>query len=195
MLDLAFRNSYLTQPAKMSHMNARYVFEIRSVLLGALLLGALPSHAQRPLDGMLLGITESELQATFAAAHRVRKPALGPHGLRGLWALPSTPVSGLPFETTFYLRDKRVNRIEQRWTSTEHLCADQSSFATLVSDMESKYGAGLASSDNAENETTQRSVAWVAGEFDVLAHLSQSPSQCTMLVIYVAHVVKDASEL
>ncbi|HEY5579962.1 MAG TPA: hypothetical protein VIK56_02190, partial [Rhodoferax sp.] len=67
--------------------------------------------------------------------------------------------------------------------------------ATLVSDMESKYGAGLASSDNAENETTQRSVVWVAGEFDVLVHLSQSPSQCTMLVIYVAHVVKDASEL
>lgn len=179
----------------MSHMNARYVFEIRSVLLGALLLVTLQSHAQRPLDGMLLGITESELQATFAAVHRVRKPSLGPHGLRGLWALPNTPVSGLPFETTFYLKDKRVYRIEQRRTSTDRLCRNQSSFATLVSDMESKYGAGLVSSDAAENETTQRSAVWEAGEFDVLAHLSQSPSQCSILVIYEAHLVKDASAL
>lgn len=159
------------------------------------MLVTLQSHVQRPLDGMLLGITESELQATFAAVHRVRKPSLGPHGLRGLWALPNTPVSGLPFATTFYLKDKRVHRIEQRWTSTERLCSSQSAFAPLVSDMESKYGTGLASIDTAENETTQGSTVWEAGEFDVLAHLSQSPSQCAILVIYAPHVAKDASEL
>lgn len=176
-------------------MNAQNVFGIRSVLVGVLLLVTLQLHAQRPLDGNLLGITESELQAMFAAAHRVRKPALGPHGLRGLWALPNTPVSGLPFESTFYMKDQRVHRIEQRWLSTEHVCGNKSSFAALVSDLESKYGAGLVSSDTAENELPQRSAVWTAGEFDVQAHLLQTPSRCSILVIYEEHVVKDASAL
>lgn len=180
---------------KLADMNALSPFVIRSFLLAASLLGTLPSHAQRALDGTLLGITEPELQATFADVHRLRKPVLGPHGLRGLWALPNTPVSGLPFETTFYVKDKRVDRIEQRWTSTERLCGNQPSFSALVSDMTSKYGAGLVSNDAADNETTKRSGVWQAGEFDVLAHLSQSPSQCAILVIYEAHVGKDASEL
>lgn len=66
----------------MSHMNARFVLENRSVLVGALSLVALQSHARRPLNGKLPGTTESDLQATF------------------------------------YLKDKRVHRIEQHWTST-----------------------------------------------------------------------------
>jgi hypothetical protein len=177
------------------NMRVQFFSEIRAALMGALLLVAFQSHAQRPLDGMLLGITEAELQATFAAVHRVRKPSLRPHGLRGLWALSNTPVSGLPFETTFYLKDQRVNRIEQRWTSMERLCRTQPAFSTLVSEMESKYGAGLVSSDAGDNETIRRSGVWPSEEFDVVAHLSQTASQCSILVIYEAHLVKDASEL
>lgn len=176
-------------------MNARYVFQIRSALLTALLLVTLQSQAQPALDGRLLGITESELQATFDAVHRLRKPALGPHGLRGLWALPNTSVSGLPFETVFYLKDKRVARIEQHWTSTEPRCSHQTAFADLVSDMESKYGTGLAAGNTVADETMRRSAAWEAGEFDVRAYLSQAPEQCMIRVVYEAHVAKDASEL
>ena len=104
-------------------MNARFFIDRRSVAVSALLLVALPSQAQAPLDGHLLGITEQALQASFTALHRVSKPLPGPHGLRGLWALANTSVSGLPFETTFYLKNRYVHRIEQRWTSTANQCA------------------------------------------------------------------------
>ena len=176
-------------------MNARFFIDSRSVAVSALLLIALPSQAQAPLDGHLLGITEQALQASFTALHRVSKPLLGPHGLRGLWALANTSVSGLPFETTFYLKNRYVHRIEQRWTSTANQCSPPTSFTTLVSDMRLKYGAGLTSTDSTGTETTQRSEVWVAGDADVLAYLNQSPSQCAILVIYKPHMVEDASTL
>lgn len=179
----------------MADMKARYAFLMRSCLLGTLLLMALPSHAHPPLDGLLLGISESDLQAAFDTVQRVRKPSWGPHGLRGLWALANTPVAGLPFETTFYMKDKRVHRIEQYWISTVHPCGAQSYFSMLTSEIEAKYGTGLRSSDFVENETQRRSTVWEAGGFDVLAHLSQSPSQCAIRVVYETHVTKDASEL
>lgn len=181
--------------ATMEGMKARYVFLMRGLLLGTLLLATLRSHAQLPLDGMLLGMNESDLLGTFDSVQRLRKPTVGPHGLRGLWILPNTPVSGLPFETTFYMKDKHVHRIEQYWTTTEHLCGKQPSFSTLVSDMEAKYGAGLTSNDFVSNGGKQQSTVWEAGAYDVLAHISKSPSQCAIRVIYTAHVTKDASEL
>ena len=182
---------------KYTAMNARFFFDTRSVLLSALLLAALPSQAQAqaPLDGRLLGITEQVLQASFSHIYRVSKPLAGPHGLRGLWALANTSVSGLAFETTFFLKNKVLNRIEQRWTATANQCSPSASFTKLVSDMRLKYGAGLASTDSTGTGATQRSEAWVAGDADVLAYLNQSPSQCAILVIYKPHVEEDASTL
>ncbi|MES2877787.1 MAG: hypothetical protein V4713_05140 [Pseudomonadota bacterium] len=176
-------------------MVARFFVEIRPILLGAGLLMALQAQAQRPLDGTLLGLTEPELQATFPGVNRMRKPLIGPHGVRGLWTLANTPVAGLPFETTFYMKDKRVTRIEQHWASAAPQCSDDSAFTALVSRMDSQYGVGLMSSDPAKDGLLQRSAVWEAGEFDVLSHLTHAPGQCAIRVIYTAHLVKDASEL
>jgi hypothetical protein len=176
-------------------MNAPFTVDLRSFLGIALLLAAGTSQAQAPLDGSLLGVTEQVLQATFSDLHKLNKPVLGPHGLRGLWSLANTRVAGLAFETTFYLKNKSVQRIEQRWTSTSTPCSPAPSFAALVSDLSLKYGTGLTSIDPLGAEATQRSDVWVAGDVDVLAHLTQAPGQCAILVIYKPHVVMDASTL
>ena len=176
-------------------MPARSVLRIRPVLWGALLLFAFPCHAQTEPDGSLLGRTESELQANFPDLQRLHKPLPGPRGLRGLWVLPTRPVAGLPLETTFYLKNGRVHRIEQRLTSTERQCSDPASFAVLVSAMESRYGPGLVSSDTAERETKRNAAVWAAGAFDVAAHFARSPGQCAITVVYHAHAEKDAAEL
>ena len=165
------------------------------MVLSALLLSALPSQAQAPLDGRLLGITEQALQASFSQIYRVSKPLAGPHGLRGLWALTNTSVSGLAFETTFFLKNKVLNRIEQRWAAAANQCSPPAPFTQLIADMRLQYGAGLISTDSTGAGPTQRSEAWVAGDADVLVYLNQSPSQCAILLIYKPHVEEDAATL
>ena len=156
---------------------------------------ALRSQAAPAIDGKLLGVSESDLLLAFDSAQKLRKPSLGPHGLRGLWVLLDTQISGLPFVTTFYMRDKLVQRIEQYWATTERLCANRPSLSNLLLDMKEKYGTGLSSSDFGEGDTQLQSTVWEAGTVDVLMHQSLSPSQCSIRVIYKEHETKDASEL
>lgn len=170
------------------------VIALRALLPG-LLLAALPASASTPLDGRLLGSSEAELQSRFESLVRMRKPVPGPNGLRGLWALPDTPISGLPFQTTFYVKDKRISRIEQRWTSNPDRCSDASVFAAVVADIGAKYGSGLTAQDDLDGDVTRQSVVWQSEAFDTLAYTSQSATQCSILVIYKPHVIQDASEL
>lgn len=176
-------------------MRSPWIPAIRRLVLAALVLPAMAVHAHVPLDGMLLGVTESALQSTLTELRRARKPVVGPNGLRGLWVMQDTTLSGLPFETTFYVKDKLVQRIEQLWTSSETPCQHQPDFSRLIADMASKYGAGLAADDASANEPTQRSMVWEAGAFDVMAHFTQAPGHCAIRVIYKPHVTQDAAEL
>jgi hypothetical protein len=169
--------------------------KIHKVLLTLSLLIATMAFAQRPIDGLVLGMSEPELLAEFTSAHRNSKPIHGPHGLRGLWSLKNTLTSGLPFESTFFLKDKRVQRIEQRWASVDIACKSQAFFDVLVSDMTTKYGAGLLSSDRAASQEIRLSAVWEAGEYDVFVHQSNAVGSCSILVVYANHVAKDASEL
>ena len=63
-------------------MRCLWIRGIRRLVLVALVLQAMTSHAQPPLDGMLLGLTETALQENFSSLHRMRKPAIAPNGLR-----------------------------------------------------------------------------------------------------------------
>ena len=168
---------------------------LRRVITLCTLLAALPAFANAPLDGLLLGSSEAELQARFESLVRMRKPVSGPNGLRGLWALPDTPISGLPFQTTFYFKDKRVSRIEQRWTSSTDSCSDASVFTAVVTDIGTRYGNGLIAHDGRDGDGMRQSVVWQSEAFDTMAYESQSASECSILVIYKPHLVKDASEL
>ncbi len=153
------------------------------------------TQAQLLLDGHLLGLTEVELQASVATLQKVRKPSLGPRGLRGLWSLPNTQMAGLPLETIFFIADKKVQRIEQRASPSERECKTPSAIPAIFTALDSKYGASLSALDTDKNGPSRQSKVWEAGDFDVVGHFSQSPPQCTLLLIYKWHAEKDASTL
>lgn len=164
-------------------------------LLPGLLLTALPAAASTPLDGQLLDSSEAELQARFESLVRMKKPVPGPNGLRGAWALPDTHLSGWPFQTIFYVKNQRVSRIEQRWTSTPDRCSAASVFAAVVADIGAKHGSGLMAQDGGDSDGTRQSVVWQSEAFDTLAYKSQSATECSIMVIYKPHLIQDASEL
>ena len=83
----------------------------RAALLLPLLLTALPLRAQPAIDAGLLGMSEADLQAALPALQRVARPAPGPRGMRGQWMLPQSRDGVLAWETVFYLKDKRLQRI------------------------------------------------------------------------------------
>lgn len=173
-------------------MTLRSVITLCTLLPG-LLLAALPAAANAPLDGLLLGSSEAELQARFESLVRMRKPVPGPNGLRGLWTMQDTDISGLPFQTTFYFKDNRVSRIERRWTSAQAACRDASVFDAVVAELTSKYGSGLSA--QTQGDVVQQSVVWQTESFDAMAYQSEAATACTILVVYKPHEIKDASEL
>lgn len=177
------------------YMSSRNIGVVRFFLLSSLLLIALRSQAAPTIDGHILGIHESDLRVAFDSVQRLRVPMIGPHGLRGVWVLPDTPVAGQSFLTTFFMKDKLVSRIEQQWTSTERQCANPVAFSNVLSTMKEKYGVGVTTSYFVKSDTQQQSTVWEAGAFDVLTHLLQSPAQCSVRVIYKPHETKDASAL
>ena len=165
---------------------------MRGVVLAALLAASGACMAQSAVGGYLLGLTDTELQAAVPDVQRLRKTVPGPRGLRGNWETSSTRLHGLPFPTTFYVRDQRVQRIEQLWRSNTGLCTGEPVFAAISSDMDSRYGAGMTSG---EEEDLQQSSVWQAGAFDVIGYFTRSPGPCTIRLVYQWHVVKDASAL
>ena len=171
----------------------------RLALSAALFAAAWPCHAQPGaapgVDATLLGLTEAELQSRVSELQRARRPQPGPRGLRGAWVLPPLPVSGLPFDTVFFVRNNRVVRIEQRAATGEQACRDPASFAQMASTLSAKYGNPLRSSDPPERETTRQSAVWEGADFNVLLNLALAPGQCTLMLVFEERANRDPAEL
>ena len=180
---------------KHAYLNSNFNALTRHFLKAILLLMALQTQAQPVLDGHLLGQTEGELRDSVETLAKVHKPKLGPHGLRGLWSLPKSLISGLPFETVFFIAEKRVQRIEQRTSPSESECKNPNAINKIFSAMDARYGTGLSALDTGGNEVSVSIRVWEAGIFDAVSHFSQSPHQCALLIIYKWHEEKNASSL
>ena len=165
---------------------------MRGVVLAAVLAASGACMAQTAVDGHLLGLTDTELQAALPEVQRLHKPVPGPRGLRGSWEASATRLRGLPFSSTFYIRDQRVQRIEQLWRSNTALCTGEQAFAAIASDLDAQYGARITSG---EAEDAQQSSVWQAGTFDVIGYFTRTPGPCSIRMVYQWHVVKDASAL
>jgi len=163
-----------------------------AALVGACVLVA-PAHGQPAVEGSLLGLGEADLQSQFSDMRRLAKPTPGPHGLRGTWVLPNTPLAGLPFETTFFVKNRRVERIEQRWATARQTC--DAAASGILAQLAVRYGEGVHSDVSVSGGASQQSSVWAAGEFDVMAYFTQAASQCSVLVAYEMHPIKDASQL
>lgn len=178
-------------------------FIFKTCCLGIVLsagLATLPASAEvaytDTLDAAtLLEKSKQELMATIPGIQAARKPVLGPHGMHGQWVLPNTAVAGLPFDSTFFIHNGQVKRVEQLWTSVKPGCEKHNALAEILTTMKRKYGNEQASTGFAESGYFKRSAAWVAGSVDVAVHFSTSSTQCSTRLVFQPHLVKDASEL
>lgn len=151
--------------------------------------------AQSPVGAHLLGLTEPELQALLPEAQHLRKPVVGPRGLRGLWEVPGVALHGAPFATTLYFRDRRMQRIEQLWTSQAETCDGQPLFAKLSTEMNLHYGLGMASNTAGDADDAPQSTVWTTDDVQMVAYYSPAPHPCTIRLVTQPLQRKDASEL
>lgn len=170
---------------------------MRPFTLLALLFAALcgSAGAQTRLDETLLHLSEAELQARLPELRRVAKPVVGPRGLRGTWIAPGASLQGLALETTFYVRAKSVQRIEQRWTSRAAGDCTPQLEQSLTSDLDTRWGPSVSSTEDTGTPEWQRATLWTQGDAEARLLFSQTGGQCAVMLVYAPFLPKDASAL
>jgi hypothetical protein len=155
----------------------------------------LPASAPEALSGAqlgaLLGTDEAALQQTFPELHKTTRPVMGPHGTRGLWALSDELVAGLKFETVFFFKAQRLERIEQRRLLSPQVCAKQ--FDQLIASLEARMGTAVHSSESSGD--ANRSAAWSMETYRIAAFQTPANGSCTVMVVHEPLIAKDAAEL
>lgn len=176
---------------------AQAAFLTYALGLPALDLGAVAGEQAAPsaLDGAqlgaFLGADETALQQVFPELRKTRRPVAGPHGARGLWTLSEDTVAGMKFESVFFFKAHRLERIEQRRLAAPTLCTQQ--FDQLTAALELRMGAAVRSSDAPASGS--RSAAWSMETYRVAAFQTPTAGACTVMLVHEPLSTKDASEL
>ncbi len=145
------------------------------------------------MNESLLGLSAQALKETLPSATKVLKPSWGPHGVRGLYALNGTTIDGMDFESTFYFKSNRVERIEQKRVPQDSQC--QADYKLLISSLDLQYGKTQQGTGISKNGEPELSVAWTSGTFKVMAYKLSTENRCELLVAFEPFQDKDASEL
>ncbi|MDR7305990.1 hypothetical protein [Rhodoferax saidenbachensis] len=164
-----------------------------ATLATALLCGS--TRAQTRVDETLLHLSETELQARLPELRRAAKPVVGPRGLRGTWTAPGARLQGLALDTTFYLRAKSVQRIEQRWASTSARDCTPQLEQALAADLETRWGASVSTTEDTGTPEWQRATLWTQGDAEARLLFSQTGGQCAVMLVYAPYLPKDAATL
>ena len=141
--------------------------------------------------GALLGADEAAVQQAYPELRKTARPLPGPRGTRGLWSLSDSAVAGMKFETVFYFKARRLERIEQRRLVAPLECGRQ--FDQLSSALEARLGAAVRSSESPGS--TSRSAAWGLETYRVAAYQTQVAGTCTVMLTHEPLSSKDAAEL
>jgi len=168
---------------------------IRTLIFVIFLLCGLPAQAEPAVDGGLLGVDETALKQLFPDVSRLTKPVLGPHSSRGSWRLARSPLANLSLATTFFFKSHQLVRIEQQSVLGHPMCPAPMSGAPWLTQLQTRYGSGLAANNTDDRGLPQQSVIWVAQGADVSLYLTQQAAQCEVLLVYQSHVEKDATTL
>ena len=169
-------------------------FQFGCMLLTTWLAYAMPAQADTVVPERLLGLSEQELANAVPNATRSQRPAVGPHGSRGLWLLADANVGSLHFEATFYFKNKIVARVEERRRTLDNNNCN-AAYTALLASLTARYGVAVQSDSGLANEGQSRSAAWAADDFKVAAYRMPSASQCDLLVAFEPLAQRDASEL
>jgi hypothetical protein len=155
--------------------------------------------AQNTMDvaqlGALLGADESAVQQAYPDLRKAARPLPGPRSTRGLWSLSDTVVAGMTFETVFYFKARRLERIEQRKLVAPSECGRQ--FDLLTTALEARLGTAVRS--NESHGSASRSAAWGLDTYRVAAYQTNTQTQaavgCTVMLTHEPLSAKDAAEL
>jgi hypothetical protein len=156
-------------------------------------LSAWAACAESPADERLLGLAEQDVVVAVPDVKKMARPAVGPHGLRGLLTLAHSDTTSLSGELTFYFRKSLLERIEERKRLPEPQC--KGAYATLLASLSTRYGTGIYSDGDNANASQNGSAAWVLDNFKVMAYRLQGVNQCDLLVAIEQREQRDASEL
>lgn len=175
-----------------------------SPLIGfALLLGAVSTPLQAakadeaPWPSLpmaqWLGLSEAALPSTVPDIQRLRRPQIGPRGLKAWWALPSQTLDQGQLDTLFFAHKQSVVHIEERWQAEPAHCQAGRRYQSLVARLNQRLGqTGVAYGDA---QAPQASTAWAAGAYDVRLYLNQTSGSCQLRLVHEVHAERDPSEL
>lgn len=145
--------------------------------------------------GDLLLAPERDLIGSIRTLEKVARPAVGPRNTRGRWIQREVYLGPEAFNTTFYLRNGLVQRIELTSTAPDAQCRARTPWAGTITALEAWQGKEAVTGQFDTGNNVQQSVHWAAGDLDVSVYLSITPSACSTKVAFKKRDVKDASDL
>lgn len=186
---------WIVKVCRMPWLKRRFLWVVGPCALAAMGLAASPVLADVLVGSHLLGLSEAELVVAVPGLSKLHRAIVGPKGLRGLWVLAHTSVAGLPFETTFFLKNHQVQRVEQQWRSAAPVCNSPLEYAEVSKSLDVAYGPGTPFNPATPTEVQQHSTLWTSSESQTIAYLSDLPEQCSIRIVYQRPQFKDAAEL
>lgn len=184
-------------PAKSSHLYIR-----RSMRWAVLLLavGGARAEAQSCSDvcelyGGLLLAPERALIGTFRQLEKIAKPVVGPRNTRGRWIQRDVYLGQNAFDTTFYFKSGRVQRIEMVSSAPDAQCRSHVPWSGAIAALEAWQGKHAVQGQFDAGDNVGQSVHWSGGNVDVTVYLSVTKEACYTKVAFKPHDAKDASQL
>jgi len=176
---------------------------LRALLQSLLLLPALwlaqPAWSGPWVDASLFNADVAQLKQVFPQMQKLAKPRWGPGGSRGLWVLPTATIAGYSFEPVLYLRDGRLQRLEQSWVSDAYPCLARAVFDDVVQSINAWLGnLPTASADNDADAVVAargKTAIWNAEDTDLIAYIQETNMQCSVRLVNRPRQLKNADTL
>lgn len=165
-----------------------------------LVCGWTPAHAQSCVDvcelyeGLMLA-PERALIGTFPQLERVAKPLIGPGNTRGRWIRRDAYLGQETFDTTFYLKNGLVQRIELNSTASDTHCRSRTPWSRAIAALEAWHGQDAVQGQFETGDSVQQSAHWSAGDVDISVYLSITAEACSTKIAFKKRELKDASSL
>ena len=180
-----------------SHLRA----QTRLLLLLPLLWLVQPVWSRPWIDASLFNADVAQLRQAFPQMQKLAKPRWGPGGSRGLWVLPTATIAGYSFEPVLYLREGRLQRLEQSWVSDAYPCLARAVFDDVVQSINAWLGSPpTASTDDeadaiATSPVRSKTAIWNAEETDLIAYIQETNMQCSVRLVNRPRQLKNAEAL
>ncbi len=147
------------------------------------------------LYGDLLLAPERDLIGSIRTLEKIAKPAMGPRNTRGRWVQREVYLGPEAFDTTFYLRNGLVQRIELVSTASDAQCRTRAPLANTIAALEAWQGKDAVTGQFDTGNSVQKSVHWAIGEVDVFVYLSVTTESCSTKVAFKKRELNEASAL